>query len=173
MPATKNRKPAKPLVGIVMGSQSDWETMRHAADTLDKLGIGHEVAVHSAHRTPDRLARWVKDASGKGTKVFIAGAGMAAHLPGVVASFTTRPVIGVPLASGAMQGLDALYAIVQMPPGIPVASVAVGGARNAGILAAQILATGDAELAAKLKAQRAAMAEAVAAKAKKVEKSTR
>ena len=105
--------------------------------------------------------------------MFIAGAGMAAHLPGVVASLTTKPVIGVPLASGALQGLDALYAIVQMPPGIPVASVAIGGARNAGILAAQIIATADGDLAARLKDQRRAMADAVAQKSKKVEKSTR
>jgi 5-(carboxyamino)imidazole ribonucleotide mutase len=129
--------------------------------------------VASAHRTPERAKQKIVGSEADGAAVFIAGAGMAAHLPGVVASFTTRPVIGVPLASGALQGVDALYAIVQMPPGIPVASVAVGGARNAGILAAQILATSDAELAERMRAQRRSMAEAVEGKARKVEKSTR
>ncbi|HYO75015.1 MAG TPA: 5-(carboxyamino)imidazole ribonucleotide mutase [Thermoanaerobaculia bacterium] len=156
-----------------MGSDSDAEVMSQAAAALDEAGVQYDFAVASAHRSPERAKQIITDAEANGCAVFIAGAGMAAHLPGVVASFTTRPVIGVPLASGAMQGLDALYAIVQMPPGIPVASVAIGGARNAGILAAQIIATGDAELASKLKAQRGAMAEQVAAKSKKVEKSTR
>jgi 5-(carboxyamino)imidazole ribonucleotide mutase len=156
-----------------MGSDSDAEVMSQAAAALDEAGIGYEFTVASAHRSPERAKQIITDAEANGCAVFIAGAGMAAHLPGVVASFTTRPVIGVPLASGALQGLDALYAIVQMPPGIPVASVAIGGARNAGILAAQIIATSDAELTSKLKAQRAAMAEQVAAKSRKVEKSTR
>jgi 5-(carboxyamino)imidazole ribonucleotide mutase len=163
----------KPWVQIIMGSDSDAEVMSQAAAALDEVGIPYDFAVASAHRSPERAKQIITDAEANGCAVFIAGAGMAAHLPGVVASFTTRPVIGVPLASGAMQGLDALYAIVQMPPGIPVASVAIGGARNAGILAAQIIAASDAELSSKLKQQRVTMAEQVAAKSKKVEKSTR
>jgi 5-(carboxyamino)imidazole ribonucleotide mutase len=163
----------KPWVLIIMGSDSDAEVMSQAAAALDEVGIAYEFLVASAHRSPERAKTAVTEAEANGAAVFIAGAGMAAHLPGVVASFTTRPVIGVPLASGALQGLDALYAIVQMPPGIPVASVAIGGARNAGILAAQIIAAGDPELSAKLKAQRVAMAEQVAVRSKKVEKSTR
>jgi 5-(carboxyamino)imidazole ribonucleotide mutase len=163
----------KPWVLIVMGSDSDAEVMSQAAAALDELGVPYEFTVASAHRSPERAKRIITESEENGAAVFIAGAGMAAHLPGVVASFTTRPVIGVPLASGAMQGLDALYAIVQMPPGIPVASVAIGGARNAGILAAQIIAASDAALSARLKEQRGSMAEAVAAKSKKVEKSTR
>ncbi|HEV3486707.1 MAG TPA: 5-(carboxyamino)imidazole ribonucleotide mutase [Vicinamibacterales bacterium] len=163
----------KPWVLIIMGSDSDAEVMSHASAALEEAGVPYEFTVASAHRSPERTKRIVTEAEANGAAVFIAGAGMAAHLPGVVASLTTRPVIGVPLASGALQGLDALYAIVQMPPGIPVASVAIGGARNAGILAAQIIATGDAELAARLKAQRVEMADAVAKKSKKVEKSTR
>jgi 5-(carboxyamino)imidazole ribonucleotide mutase len=163
----------KAWVLIIMGSDSDAEVMSQAAAALDEVGVPYEFTVASAHRSPERAKQIITDSEANGCAVFIAGAGMAAHLPGVVASFTTRPVIGVPLASGAMQGLDALYAIVQMPPGIPVASVAIGGAKNAGILAAQIIAASDAELAAKLREQRRGMADAVAAKAKKVEKSTR
>jgi 5-(carboxyamino)imidazole ribonucleotide mutase len=163
----------KPWVLIIMGSDSDAEVMSQAAAALDELGVPYEFTVASAHRSPERTKTIISDAEANGAAVFIAGAGMAAHLPGVVASLTARPVIGVPLASGALQGLDALYAIVQMPPGIPVASVAIGGARNAGILAAQIIATSDAELAARMKEQRVSMAEAVTAKSKKVEKSTR
>ena len=163
----------KPWVLIIMGSDSDAEVMSQAAAALDELGVPYEFTVASAHRSPERTKTIIANAEANGAAVFIAGAGMAAHLPGVVASFTTRPVIGVPLASGALQGLDALYAIVQMPPGIPVASVAIGGARNAGILAAQIIATADAELAAYMKEQRVLMAEAVTVKSKKVEKSTR
>lgn len=163
----------RPWVLIVMGSDSDAEVMSQAAAALDELGVPYEFTVASAHRSPERAKQTITESETNGAAVFIAGAGMAAHLPGVVASFTTRPVIGVPLASGAMQGLDALYAIVQMPPGIPVASVAIGGARNAGILAAQIIAASDPELSARLKEQRGSMAEAVAAKSKKVEKSTR
>lgn len=162
-----------PWVLIVMGSDSDAEVMSQAAAALDEAGVPYEMTVASAHRSPERTKRIISESEANGARVFIAGAGMAAHLPGVVASFTTKPVIGVPLASGALQGVDALYAIVQMPPGIPVASVAIGGARNAGVLAAQILATSDAELAARLTAQRSAMADAVAQKSKKVEKSTR
>lgn len=156
-----------------MGSDSDAEVMSQAAAALDEAGVPYEMTVASAHRTPERTKQIVNDAEANGAAVFIAGAGMAAHLPGVIASFTTRPVIGVPLSSGALQGVDALYAIVQMPPGIPVASVAIGGARNAGILATQMIATGDAALAARLKEKRAAMADAVIQKAAKVTKSTR
>lgn len=163
----------KAWVLIIMGSDSDAEVMSGAATALDELGIGYEFTVASAHRSPDRAKQIVTDAEANGCAVFIAGAGMAAHLPGVVASLTTKPVIGVPLASGAMQGVDALYAIVQMPPGIPVASVAIGGARNAGILAAQMIATADADVAQRLKAQRVSMAEGVVSRSKKVEKSTR
>jgi len=156
-----------------MGSDSDAEVMSQAAAALDEVGVPYEMTVASAHRTPERTKQIVTDAEANGAAVFIAGAGMAAHLPGVLASLTTRPVIGVPLASGAMQGVDALYAIVQMPPGIPVASVAIGGARNAGILAAQMIATGDSALAGRLREKRAAMADAVVQKASKVTKSTR
>ena len=163
----------KAWVLIIMGSDSDAEVMSGAATALDELGIGYEFTVASAHRSPDRAKQIVTDAEANGCAVFIAGAGMAAHLPGVVASLTTKPVIGVPLASGAMQGVDALYAIVQMPPGIPVASVAIGGARNAGILAAQMIATADADVAQRLKAQRVSMAEGVVSRSKRVEKSTR
>ena len=163
----------KPWVLIIMGSDSDAEVMSQAAAALDELGVPYEFTVASAHRSPERAKQIVTEAEANGAAAVIAGAGMAAHLPGVMASLTTLPIIGVPLASGALNGVDALYAIVQMPPGMPVATVAIGGARNAGILAAQIIATSDAALAAKLKEQRRSMAEAVAAKSKKVEKSTR
>lgn len=170
---TTNTMQTKPWVLIIMGSDSDAEPMSQAAAALDELGVPYEFTVASAHRSPDRAKQIVTDADANGAAVFIAGAGMAAHLPGVVASLTTRPVIGVPLASGALQGVDALYAIVQMPPGIPVASVAIGGARNAGILAAQIIATSDPELAARMQQLRRSMADAVTTKSKRVEKSTR
>jgi 5-(carboxyamino)imidazole ribonucleotide mutase len=163
----------KPWVLIIMGSDSDAEVMSQAAAALDEFGVPYEFTVASAHRSPERAKQIVTDAEANGAAAVIAGAGMAAHLPGVVASLTTLPVIGVPLASGALNGVDALYAIVQMPPGMPVATVAIGGARNAGILAAQIIATCDRELAAKMKETRGKMAEQVAAKSKKVEKSTR
>ena len=156
-----------------MGSDSDAETMKHACAALDEAGVPYEMSVASAHRSPERTRQVVTDAERDGAAVFIAGAGMAAHLPGVVASFTTKPVIGVPLAGSPLQGLDALLAVVQMPPGIPVATVAIGGARNAGVLAAQVIALADADLAARLKSQREAMAEGVAEKSKKVERSTR
>jgi phosphoribosylaminoimidazole carboxylase PurE protein len=164
---------AKPWVLIVMGSDSDAEVMSQAAAALDELGVPYEFTVASAHRSPERTHRTVTDSEANGAAVFIAGAGMAAHLPGVIASLTTKPVIGVPLAGSALQGMDALLAIAQMPPGIPVATVAIGGARNAGVLAAQILAAADPSLAARLKEQRTSMAEGVAKKSKKVEKSTR
>lgn len=164
---------AGPWVCILMGSDSDAEVMSQACAALDEAGVPYEMKVASAHRSPERAKQVVADAERDGAAVFIAGAGMAAHLPGVVASFTTKPVIGVPLGGSALQGVDALYAVVQMPPGIPVASVAIGGARNAGVLAAQILALADDALAARLREQRAAMAAGVAERSKKVERSTR
>src|SRR5258708_39660574 len=130
--------PAKPWVCIVMGSDSDASVMSQACDALDELGIGYEMKVASAHRSPERTRQVVEESDRDGAMVFIAGAGMAAHLPGVVASFTSKPVIGVPLSGTSLQGLDALLAVVQMPPGIPVATVAIGGARNARNLATQI-----------------------------------
>jgi len=129
-----------PQVAVIMGSKSDAEAMQGAADTLESLGITYEVQVISAHRTPDKAREFALKAKERGIEVIIAGAGMAAHLPGVLASWTTLPVIGVPLASGELRGIDALYSIVQMPPGIPVATVGIGGAKNAAYLAASILA---------------------------------
>src|SRR5499425_1377453 len=139
---------AKPIA-IIMGSQSDWATMRHAADTLDALALGYEAKIVSAHRTPDRLYAFAKGAKGAGFKVIIAGAGGAAHLPGMTASLTTLPVFGIPMESSAVSGLDSLYSIVQMPPGVPVGTLAIGkaGAINAALLAASVLALGDAALA--------------------------
>ncbi len=147
---------AEPRVGILMGSESDRERMQGASRILDELGIEHEVHVMSAHRTPDKVAAYASAAAGRGIRVLIAGAGMAAHLAGAVAARTTLPVIGVPLDASALSGLDALLATVQMPPGIPVATVAIGnaGAKNAGWLAAEILALSDEGLAAKLRARR-------------------
>jgi len=132
---------SKPLVGVVMGSKSDAEIMQSAIDVLTALGIEHEVSVISAHRTPDKAKQYAQTARDRGIEVIIAGAGMAAHLPGVLASWTTLPVIGVPMASGELKGIDALYSIVQMPAGIPVACMAIGsaGAKNAAYLAAEIL----------------------------------
>ena len=141
-------------VAIMMGSKSDLETMRPAAKVLESLGLAVEVRVLSAHRTPEETAAYVEDASRRGAKAFICGAGGAAHLAGAVAAHTTRPVIGVPIANGPLAGMDALLATVQMPPGMPVATVAVGGAENAGLLAAQIVAVGDAALGKKLEAER-------------------
>ncbi|MEA2164285.1 MAG: 5-(carboxyamino)imidazole ribonucleotide mutase [Thermoanaerobaculia bacterium] len=160
-------------VCIVMGSDSDAEVMSQACAALDDLGVPYQMSVASAHRSPERTKDVISAAEREGAAVFIAGAGMAAHLPGVVASFTTKPVIGVPLVGGALQGLDALLAVVQMPPGIPVATVAIGGARNAGILAAQMIALSDDALAARLREKRVSMAGEVAKKSAKVEKSTR
>jgi len=143
---------------ILMGSKNDMPTMQKAADVLGEYGVASKMLVRSAHRTPEATVQAVKDAEAAGCQVFICGAGMAAHLAGVVASKTVKPVIGVPIASGALNGQDALYSTVMMPPGIPVATVAIGGARNAGILALQILATSDSTLAEKLRADRAAQA---------------
>lgn len=137
---------AKPVVGIIMGSDSDWPTMKAAADACAEFGLGHEARVISAHRTPRDLERYASTARERGLRVIIAGAGGAAHLPGVAAAFTALPVIGVPIESKALKGLDSLLSIVQMPSGIPVATVAIGGARNAGLLAVQILAVGNAAL---------------------------
>src|ERR1041384_903570 len=140
-----------PSVGILMGSDSDWPTMKLAADALAEFGITSEAKVISAHRDPRGLEEYVSGAASRGIKVMICGAGGAAHLPGVTAAFTTLPVIGVPILGKSFDGFDSLLAIVQMPPGVPVATVAVGGGRNAGILAVQILAQGDESLTAKLK----------------------
>ncbi len=143
----------RPLVGVIMGSKSDWDTMRHAADVLDELGVPHECAIVSAHRTPERLAEYARDAEGRGLEVIIAGAGGAAHLPGMAAAQTVLPVLGVPVQSSALQGIDSLLSIVQMPAGVPVATLAIGkaGARNAGILAAQILSGSRATLRDKIR----------------------
>lgn len=143
-------------VGIIMGSRSDWETMRHASETLEALGVAHECKVVSAHRTPQRLYDYATGAVGRGLKVIIAGAGGAAHLPGMTASMTTLPVLGVPVESKTLQGLDSLLSIAQMPGGIPVGTLAIGkaGAKNAGLLAASILALSDAGVAKRLKAWR-------------------
>ena len=145
-----------PLVGIIMGSRSDWETMRHAADTLAALGVPHEVRVVSAHRTPQRLYEYATGAVSRGLKVIIAGAGGAAHLPGMAAAMTRLPVLGVPVESKALSGLDSLLSIVQMPGGVPVGTLAIGkaGAINAGLLAAGILALVDPALAERLESWR-------------------
>lgn len=142
-------------VAIIMGSPSDGPVMEKANALLEELGIGFESVVSSAHRNPERTAAWARQAAGRGVRVIIAGAGLAAALPGVVAAHTTLPVIGVPIASGALNGVDALYSIVQMPPGIPVAAVGIDNARNAALLAASILALEDAEVAAALDRYRA------------------
>ena len=143
----------QPVVGIIMGSQSDWPTMRLAADALNELAVAYEKRIVSAHRTPERLYIYAREAEGRGLKVIIAGAGGAAHLPGMVASLTCLPVLGVPIKSRALSGLDSLLSIVQMPSGIPVATLAIGdsGAYNAGLLAAQILALADPALASRLR----------------------
>jgi 5-(carboxyamino)imidazole ribonucleotide mutase len=152
-----------PLVGLIMGSQSDWETMRHAGEILDEFGVAHERRIVSAHRTPAWMTEYATTAAGRGLEVIIAGAGGAAHLPGMVAAQTVLPVIGVPVQSGALNGLDSLLSIVQMPKGVPVATVAIGqaGAANAGLLAVAILATSRPELRAKLVAYRESIAASV------------
>ena len=142
-------------VGVIMGSTSDEDTMRKGAAVLEELGLGYEMVVSSAHRNPERTAAWASEAAGRGLKVIIAGAGLAAALPGVVAAHTTLPVIGVPIASGALRGVDSLYSIVQMPPGIPVATVGIDNARNAAMLAAQIIALSDEAVAQAIEAYRA------------------
>ena len=158
--------PSTPLVAIVMGSQSDWETMRHVAEVLGELGVAHDVRIVSAHRTPDRLVAFAQGAIGEGFSVIVAGAGGAAHLPGMIAAMTRLPVLGVPVQSAALNGMDSLLSIVQMPAGVPVGTLAIGkaGATNAGLLAAAILATGDDGVAKKLDAWRAARTAAVSDK---------
>lgn len=154
---------AKPVVGIIMGSRSDWPTLKAAADVLDSLKVPYETKVVSAHRTPKRLYSYATNARERGLKVIIAGAGGAAHLPGMTASMTELPVLGVPIESKALKGLDSLLSIAQMPAGVPVGTLAIGesGATNAGILAAQILALEDSRLAARVAAWRAAQTEAI------------
>src|SRR5271169_3522366 len=151
-------------VALIMGSQSDWHTMRHSAETLDSLGIGYEKHIVSAHRTPDRLYAFAKGARAAGFRVIIAGAGGAAHLPGMTASMTTLPVFGVPVESKALSGLDSLYSIVQMPPGVPVGTLAIGrpGAVNAALIAASVLALCDPALSERLEAWRKRLTDGVA-----------
>jgi 5-(carboxyamino)imidazole ribonucleotide mutase len=158
-----------PLVAILMGSDSDWPTLQPAAAACAEFGVATEVRVVSAHRTPDDMARFAKSAYRRGLRVLIAGAGGAAHLPGMVASHTPLPVIGVPVEATSMQGLDALLSIVQMPAGVPVATVAVGGGRNAGLLAVQMLATGDAALYRRLVRFKQALARASRAKNRRLQ----
>jgi 5-(carboxyamino)imidazole ribonucleotide mutase len=155
---------ACPPVALVMGSNSDWATMRHTAAVLEELAVACEVRIVSAHRTPERLYAFARDARDAGFKVIVAGAGGAAHLPGMIAAMTTLPVLGVPVESAALRGVDSLYSIVQMPGGVPVGTLAIGraGAINAGLLAASILSLGDLELAGRLAAWRARQTEAVA-----------
>jgi len=157
-----------PLVGIIMGSQSDWATLRHAAETLDALGVPHEARIVSAHRTPKRMYGYAEGARGRGLKAIIAGAGGAAHLPGMVASLTPLPVFGVPVESKSLKGLDSLLSIVQMPAGVPVGTLAIGeaGAVNAALLAAAVLALNDKKIAKSLDAWRAQRTTAVAEKPK-------
>jgi 5-(carboxyamino)imidazole ribonucleotide mutase len=154
----------KPLVGVIMGSQSDWQTMRHAVDVLESLDVPHEVRIVSAHRTPKRLMHYAESARDRGLKVIVAGAGGAAHLPGMVAAVTPLPVLGVPVESQALKGQDSLYSIVQMPAGIPVGTLAIGkaGATNAGLLAAAIIALNDPPLGKRLDTYRHRQTEAVA-----------
>ncbi|NGP86993.1 5-(carboxyamino)imidazole ribonucleotide mutase [Fodinibius halophilus] len=153
-----------PLVGVIMGSDSDWPTMKAACDILDEFEVPYEKKVISAHRTPDDMAEYGKEAREKGIKVIIAGAGGAAHLPGMTAAHTTLPVIGVPVKTSTLSGLDSLYSIVQMPGGVPVATVAIGKAKNAGLLAIRMLGSHDTELASRLQEYHAAMAEESRAK---------
>lgn len=162
--ATPETSAARPVVGIIMGSTSDWETMHHAAELLAELGVAHESKVVSAHRTPQRLYDYAGGAAGRGIQVIIAGAGGAAHLPGMAAALTHLPVLGVPVESKTLKGVDSLYSIVQMPAGIPVGTLAIGkaGAKNAALLAAAILALSDAGLSERLQAWRARQTESVA-----------
>ena len=155
---------SEPLVGIIMGSRSDWETMRHAAETLDRLGVAYETKIVSAHRTPKRLHEYASAAKERGLKLIIAGAGGAAHLPGMTASMTPLPVLGVPIETQSLKGMDSLLSIVQMPAGVPVGTLAIGkaGAINAALLAAAILADGDAALAARLDSFRETQTKSVA-----------
>jgi 5-(carboxyamino)imidazole ribonucleotide mutase len=160
---TDETNKAAPIVSIIMGSQSDWPTMKHAADILEELDIAYETKIVSAHRTPDRLYNFAKEAKDKGLKVIIAGAGGAAHLPGMVASMTPLPVLGVPIKSKPLKGLDSLLSIVQMPGGVPVGTLAIGkaGAKNAGLMAASILGIHDDGIQGRLIAWRAAVTESI------------
>ncbi|TAJ18882.1 MAG: 5-(carboxyamino)imidazole ribonucleotide mutase [Planctomycetota bacterium] len=160
----ERKSAAAPLVGVIMGSQSDWETLRHAADVLTELGIAHECKIVSAHRTPQRLFEYASSARARGLQLIIAGAGGAAHLPGMTASITSLPVLGVPVESKALKGLDSLLSIAQMPGGVPVGTLAIGaaGAKNAALLAAAVLANHDAALLARLDAWRARQTASVA-----------
>lgn len=159
----------EPKVGIIMGSDSDLPVMQDAATILESFGIAAEITIVSAHRTPDRLVEYAKRAEARGLKVLIAGAGGAAHLPGMTASLTALPVIGVPVMTKTMAGIDSLFSIAQMPPGVPVACVAINGAKNAGILAAQIIGAGDAEVMQKVLDYKKKMEKDVVAKAEKIE----
>lgn len=161
-----------PLVGLAMGSESDWPTMEAAADVLHEFGVPFEARVLSAHRTPDAMADWARTAAERGLKVVVAGAGGAAHLPGMIAAGTALPVIGVPVATRNLKGLDSLLSIVQMPGGVPVATVAIGQAQNAGLLAVQILATADARLAEALGAYKRSLEEKVAGMDARVREAT-
>ena len=158
------RRTSAPLVGLIMGSQSDWPTLKHSADVLDELGIAYEVRVVSAHRTPDRLYQYAKAAKSRGLKAIIAGAGGAAHLPGMTAAMTVLPVLGVPVESRALKGLDSLLSIAQMPGGVPVATFAIGeaGAKNAGLFAAALIALEDAALSRRLESWRGRQTRSVA-----------
>ena len=160
----KNRRTAKPIVGILMGSDSDWPTMKAAADVLEQFGVPSQAQVISAHRTPRDLEQYASTGRQRGLRVIIAGAGGAAHLPGVTAAFTTLPVIGVPIQGKALDGMDSLLSIVQMPPGVPVATVGINAAKNAGLLAVQMLAISDAALQKDLDAFKIKLAEESRAK---------
>ncbi|MBI2889066.1 MAG: 5-(carboxyamino)imidazole ribonucleotide mutase [Candidatus Liptonbacteria bacterium] len=160
----------KPLVGIIMGSDSDLSVMQEAAKVLEEFGVPYEMTLLSAHRSPARAAEYAGTAVARGLKIIIGGAGVAAHLAGAIAAQTTLPVIGVPIESGALKGVDALFATVQMPPGIPVATVAINGAKNAGLLAVQILATADKKLQAKFVEYKKGLEKTLVAKAEKLEK---
>ena len=164
MPKATTKPPRKAVVGVIMGSQSDWATMKHAAGTLEELGVPFEARIVSAHRTPRRMASYAETAQRRGLKVIIAGAGGAAHLPGMTAAFTTLPVLGVPVESAALKGQDSLLSIVQMPAGIPVGTLAIGraGAVNAGLLAASIVGLGDVKIMAAVEKWRARQTGAVA-----------
>jgi 5-(carboxyamino)imidazole ribonucleotide mutase len=155
---------AEPVVGVIMGSDSDWPVMSAAAEALDEFDVPYEVGVYSAHRTPQRMLDYARAAAGRGLRVVVAGAGGAAHLPGMVAAATPLPVVGVPVPLARLDGLDSLLSIVQMPAGVPVATVAVGGARNAGLLAVRILAVGDAALRARMERFQAELERSVLAK---------
>ncbi len=161
---------ARPLVGVIMGSDSDWPVMQAAAAALAEFDVPHEVRVVSAHRTPRDMLDWAEGAAGRGVHVVIAGAGGAAHLPGMLAAVTPLPVIGVPVALKHLDGMDSLLSIVQMPAGVPVATVSIGNARNAGLLAVRILATGDTELTQKMLDFQSALADTARAKGEKVRK---